>query len=109
MSASIKLFDPVTGKQKTVAVTFERGILNDPTNGSEDSFIKLSISARTIAGDTINPFVISSQGDLVLGNTQYDEITTDDYADITAAVDDYMLRIMQGVPGDPDSALDFNS
>ena len=109
MASNIKLFDPTTGKQKTVSVTFERGVLNDPSNGTEDSYIKLSISGRTVAGDVINPFVISGESDLVLGTTQYDQVTTSNYPNLGAAVDDYMLRLMQGVPGDPTTKLDFNS
>ena len=109
MSSQIKVFDPSTGNQKTITAVLDQGVLNDPSNGTMDTYIKLSITGRTIAGDVINPYVISGQSDLVLGSTQYDGVTTDDYADLGAAVDDYVLRITQGEPGDPTTALDFNS
>jgi hypothetical protein len=109
MSSTIRLFDPDTGNTKTISAVLEQGVLADPSNGSMDTYIKLSISGRTIAGDTINPFVITGTDDLVLDTTQYDGVTTDDYADLGAAVDDYVLRIVQGVPGDTSTKLDFNS
>jgi len=109
MSSTIRVFDPATGKQKTITAVLEQGVLNDPSNGSLDTYIKLSVSARTIAGDTINPFVITGTDDLVLETTQYDGVTTDDYSDLGAAVDDYVLRIVQGIPGDASTRLDFNS
>jgi hypothetical protein len=107
--SQIKCFDPTTGKQKIITAILDQGVLNDPANGNQDTYIKLSITGRTIAGDIINPFVISGESDLVLGTTQYDGVTTDNYSDLGAAVDDYVLRIVQGVPGDATTKLDFNS
>jgi len=109
MSTQIKVFDTVTGNQKIIDCVCDRGVLAEQDNGAVDTYLKLTVSAKTVGGDTISPFVISGQDDLVLNTTQYDESTTADYANLGAAVDDYVLRIVKGVPGDPDSALDFTS
>lgn len=109
MSTQIKVFDTATGNQKIIDCVCDRGVLAEQDNGAVDTYLKLTVSARTVAGNVITPFVISGQGDLVLGTTQYDGVTTDDYASLGDAVDDYVLRIVKGVPGDPDTALDFTS
>ena len=106
--AQIKIFDEATGVTKVVTVDCERGVLASGADGGEDTYLKLSVDARTVGGDRITPYVISSQQDLVLGTTQYNGSTAA-YADLGAAVDDYVLRIKDGEPGDPDSALDFTS
>ncbi len=109
MSSQIKVFDPNTGNQKIITAILDQGVLNDPNDGALDTYVKLSIAGRTIAGVTINPYVISAQDDLVLGSTQYDGVTSTDYDSLKSAVDDYVLRIVQGEPGDPTTKLDFNS
>ena len=106
--ASIVLFDQATGRSKTVAATFEAAVLHAQLNGVLDYYVRLSVTANDLAGDPIPIFTITSQDDLVLGTTQWGGSTTP-YTDLTAAVNDYVLRIHRGDPSDPDTALDFTS
>ena len=108
MSSQIKVFDTATGNQKIISCICDRGVLAAQDDGAVDTYLKLTVTARTVGGDVISPYVISGQSDLVMGTTQYDGSTAD-YADLGSAVDDYVLRIVKGVPGDPTSALDFTS
>jgi len=106
--ASIVLFDQASGRSKTVAATFEAAVLHAQVDGDIDYFVRMSVTANDIAGDAIPIFTITSDDDLVLGATQWDGTTTP-YTNLTAAVNDYVLRIHRGDPSDPDTALDFTS
>jgi len=106
--ASIVLFDQASGRSKTVAAMFEAAVLHAQENGDIDYFVRMSVTANDLAGTAVPIFTITSNDDLVLGATQWDGSTTP-YADLTAAVNDYVLRIHKGDPSDPDTALDFNS
>jgi len=108
MAASIRVFQESSGASKTITVDAEMGVLAGQPDGSQDVYTKLSVDARTLAGNRITPFVITGDNDLVLGSTQYDG-STDSYAGLGEAVDDYVLRIVHGVPGQADTAMDFSS
>lgn len=106
--ASIVLFDQASGRTKTVSATLEGAVLHAQSNGDLDYYVRMSVSGNDLAGDPMPIFTITSDDDLVLGTTQWDGSTTP-YADLTAAVNDYVLRIHKGDPADPNTALDFNS
>jgi len=106
--ASIILFDQATGRTKTVTASLEAAVLHAEENGSLDYFVRMSVPGNDLAGDSMPILTITSDDDLVLGSTQWDGSTTP-YADLTSAVNDYVLRIHRGDPGDPDTALDFTS
>lgn len=108
MSSTIKIFDPATGKQKNITLDVEQGVLSSQGDGDVDTYLKLSVSAKTLAGTTITPFVITGEGDLVLGTSQYDG-TTSAYDNLGVAVDDYVMRMVHGIPGSPNTAMDFSS
>ena len=109
MAISVVCFDKVSGKTKTITVDAAQGVLvQDAENGDLDTYLRLSVSAKDKAGTTITPFVITGESDMVLGTSQYDGTLTD-YASLGDALDDYVLRIVQGVPGEPTTAMDFNS
>lgn len=108
MASTIKVFDPSTGRQKNITLDAEQGVLADQTDGVLDTYLKLTVSARTKAGTTINPFVITGEGDLVLGTSKYDGSTTS-YDSLGEAVNDYVMRMVHGIPGQPNTAMDFSS
>lgn len=108
MPSTIRVFDPSTGRIKNITLDAEQGVLADQPNGTVDTYLKLSVSAKTKEGETINPFVISNVDDLVMGTSQYDGSTLP-YTTLGVAVDDYVLRMVHGVPGQPDTAMDFSS
>jgi len=108
MSANIRVFDEESGNSKIISCEAEQGVLTDQDNGAVDTYLKMSVDARDLAGDSITPFVITGESDLVLGTTQYDG-STDSYVSLGAAVDDYVLRMVKGIPGQPDTAMDFTS
>jgi hypothetical protein len=108
MAANIRVFDEPSGRTKTIVCEAEQGVLSVQEDGAVDTYLKMSVDARDLAGDSITPFVITGESDLVLGTTQYDG-STDAYVSLGAAVDDYVLRMVHGVPGQPDTAMDFTS
>jgi hypothetical protein len=108
MAANIRVFDEPSGRTKIITCDAEQGVLSQEDNGTVDTYLKMSVDARDLAGDTITPFVITGESDLVLGSTQYDG-STDAYVSLGAAVDDYVLRMVHGIPGQPDTAMDFTS
>lgn len=108
MAISIKVFDKTSGKSKTITVDADQAVIAQEPNGALDTYLKLSVDARDKAGDKIISQVITGESDLVLGSTQYDG-STDSYTSLGTAVDDYVLRMVHGIPGEPNTAMDFNS
>jgi len=108
MAISIRVFDKTTGKSKTITVDAEQSVLAQDLNGDLDTYLKLSVDARELSGTKIITQVITGESDLVLGSAQYDG-STDSYTDLGTAVDDYVLRMVHGIPGQPTTAMDFNS
>jgi len=108
MSINIRVFDRTSGKSKTITVDTEQGALVQEPNGAVDTYLKLTVDARDLAGDTIIAQVVTGDADLVLGTSQYDGSTLS-YTCLGTAVDDYVMRMVHGIPGSPDTAMDFNS
>ena len=109
MAISVVCFDKVSGKTKTIVVDAMQSVLvQDPLNGNLDTYLKLTVGAKDKAGATIQPFVITGDTDLVLGTSQYNG-STSPYSGLGEALDDYVLRMVQGIPGEPTTAMDFNS
>jgi len=106
--ASIVLFDQATGRTKTISATLEAAVLHAQENGDVDYFAKMTVTANDLNGDAVPTLTVTSDDDLVLGTTQWDGTTTP-YSNMTEAIDDYVLRIHQGIPGEPLTAIDFNS
>ena len=106
--ATITVYDEVTGNTRTITANVNAAVLTGDPDGAQDYYINLSAAASTLAGTAVPTQVITSQSDLVLGTTQYDEITATPYADIGSAIEDYVLRLIRGIPGDAQSAMDFS-
>ena len=106
--ANITVFDPATSNTRTIVVILDAAVLSTDVDGSTDWFLRFSTSALTVGGDAIPVLTHSAATDLALGTTQYDEITTTPYANLQAGIDDYVLRMMKGIPGDSNSAMDFS-
>jgi len=106
--ATITVYDQVTGNTRTIGVDIGTAVLAAGPDGERDYYITLNTSARTVDGDNIPTLIITGQDDLVLGTTQYDQVTSTAYAHIEAAIDDYVLRMIKGIPGDSGSAMSFS-
>jgi hypothetical protein len=106
--ANITVFDPVTGNSKTIVVIIDEAVLSTDNDGDKDWFLRFSTSATTVGGDPVPVLTHSASDDLVLGSTQYDGVTSTAYSDLKAGINDYVLRMVKGIPGDSDSAMDFS-
>jgi hypothetical protein len=106
--ANITVFDPITGNTRVITTTLSAAVLATDIDGGTDWFLRFSTTATTVGGDTVPILTHSAATDLVLGTTQYDQVTTTAYVNLQAGIDDYVLRMMKGIPGDANSAMDFS-
>lgn len=107
--ATIRVIDPETLNTQTISADVFSYVLQDQETGSEEFFIKLSTSARRVNGDDIPDYIIQNLSDLVRGSTQHDGVTGTNYADLTAAINDYVDEMIEGTgDGDDGTQMDFS-
>lgn len=97
--ANVTIFDPITKKTKTAAVTLEAAVIQSDPDAVQDYFIKVATAAKKLDGTDITPKIIRELSDLVRGTTQHDGITATDYASMTEAIEDYILNMIEGDGG----------
>lgn len=103
--ANITVFDPVTTASKTISITVESSIIQQDGDANVDYFIRFTTTAKNGAGTAIVPLSLRGKSDLVGGAYQHDGVTSTPYATMSDAIDDYVLRMVEGT--DEDSAMSF--
>ena len=96
--ANITIYDPITKKINIAQVTLEAAVIQSDPDAVQDYFIRISTSARKISGDAIPTKIIRQLTDLVKGTEQHGG-STDPYATMTAALEDYILNMIEGNGG----------
>ena len=112
MAVSQTIFDPTTRNTRTILIDVEVSMIQQDEDGEFDFYIKLSTGATKLNGDDIVPETIRSLFDMVIGGvggTQRDKVTPGPYADITLAIEDYILYMVEGDVTDPITAMSFVS
>lgn len=115
MAQSITVFDITSGKTKVITLDIAQTVLNQDMGpgglgtGWIDTYLKLTVTANMVNGSPVSAQVITGDSDLVLGTTQYDGITTSPYDGLGEAVNDYVLRMVHGIPGQTGTPMNFNS
>ena len=109
MAVTVTIFDPETQNSKTINVAVESSMIQGDEDAEYDFYIRMTTDAtRGPAGeDAIPTEVFRSLSDLALGTRRFKikdtESTgdTDPYDTITDALEDYILKMVEGVnPGE---------
>lgn len=99
MATTVTVFDPATGNTRSIIVDMVVNIIEQDLDGQFDYFMTLSTSAKKISGAAIPRKMISALDDLARGATQQDGITSTPYANLTAAVTDFIWNVIDGTGG----------
>ena len=110
MSTTITVFDPTYKRSKTISVFLDGTIVIQDLDADPDYYLRMTTSAKQKNGAAISSRIIRSlsSGAGVGGTTQYDGSPLP-YATMTAAVRDHVRRMVEGVVGQPTTAMDFSS
>lgn len=99
MAVSIQVFDPHTQLANTINVTVESSLIQGDADAELDFYLRITTDARRgpTGADVIPTEVTRSLADLALGTRQFKVNTADPYDDITEQVEDYVLKMVEGV------------
>lgn len=103
MAVSVIVFDPTTQKTNSISVTVDFTLIQDDADADLDYYVKLTTSAKrgVECASSIPSEIVRALDDLALSTRQYRVDTADPYDDLTAAVEDYVLMMIEGVnPGE---------
>jgi hypothetical protein len=108
MSVSITIFDPTTQNSKAILVSLEASLIQSDEDAEIDYYIRMTTDAKRGAAcdEQIPSEVFRSLTELSLGTAKFkdsgmDETSTDAYENLTQAVEDYVLKMIEGVnPGE---------
>ena len=112
MAVNQIVFDPKTQLTRNILIDMEVSLVQQDEDGEIDFYIKLSTSAKKLNGDTILPQTIRSLRDMVIGGvggTMRDRVTYGPYDNLTDAIEDYILFMVEGDILDPLTAMSFVS
>jgi len=110
MAVNQIIFDPTTQNTKNILIDIEAAMIQWDEDGELDLYIKLTTSAKKLNGDDIKAETIRGLTDMVIGGVggRYrDNVTPGPYTDITDAITDYILFIVEGSVLDPTTAMSF--
>ena len=111
MAVNQTIFDPTTQNTKSILIDIEAAMIQGDEDGDLDLYVKLSTSATKLNGDPILPETIRGLTDMVMGGiggTKRDGVTPGPYTDITDAITDYILFMVEGNVSDPTTAMSFS-
>ena len=103
--ATITVFDPTSKRSQQISVTLQSAVVDSDSDAKLDYFIQLSTSARKISGAEIPTKIIRRLIDLVRKDSngdpeyQHDGVTSTPYTSMTAAIEDYILNMVEGDGG----------
>jgi len=110
MAVNQIIFDPTTQNTKNILIDIEAAMVQWDEDGELDLYIKLTTSAKKLNGSDIKAETIRGLTDMVIGGvggTYRDGVTPGPYTDITDAITDYILFIVEGSVLDPTTAMSF--
>jgi hypothetical protein len=110
MAVNQVIFDPTTQKTKYILIEIEAAMIQWDEDGDLDLYIKLTTSAKKLNGDSIKSEIIRGLTDMVIGGvggTKRDRTTPGPYTNITDAITDYILYMVEGDILDPTTAMSF--
>lgn len=108
--ATITILDPDSGKTKSISVTLEASLIVQDLVGDMEFFVSLATSAKDVSGQAIARHTISSLSDGAGGEglDRYGSALDDGkYASLTAAIEDYVAMMVEGVAGEPWTEMAF--
>jgi len=112
MAVNQIIFDPITQRTKNILIDIEAAMVQWDEDGDLDLYIKLTTTAKKLNGSSIRAEIIRGLADMVVGGTEpgstkRDGVTPGPYTDITDAITDYILFMVEGDITDPTTAMSF--
>lgn len=110
MAVNQIIFDQATQNTRTILIDIAITLIQGDEDGEIDFYVKLSTSAKKKNTNDILPQTIRSLKDMIIGGvggTKRDRSTPGPYADLTDAVTDYILFMVEGDVLDPQTAMSF--
>lgn len=110
MAVNQIIFDPTTQRTKNILIDIEAAMVQWDEDGDLDLYVKLTTAAKKLNGDSIRAETIRGLKDMVIGGvggTKRDGTTPGPYTDITDAITDYILFMVEGDIHDPATAMSF--
>ena len=111
MAVNQVIFDPVSQNSRYVFVEVEAAMIQWDEDGDLDMYVKLTTAAKKMTGAAIKAEIIRGLGDMVIGSyggTRRDG-TPGPYTDITDAITDYILFMVEGPVGVPLEGMSFTT
>jgi hypothetical protein len=99
MAVNQIIFDPITQRTKSILIDIEAAMVQWDEDGDLDLYIKLTTTAKKLNGDSIRAEIIRGLTDMVVGGVggkKRDGVTSGPYTDITDAITDYILFMVEG-------------
>jgi len=108
---TITALDPDTNLKKTISVNLEASMIVQDLDGDLDFFVTLSTSAKDVSGNAIPKYSIAALSEGA-GGAGVDRkgvpLAGGKYAGLTDAINDYVAMMVEGVNGEPGTAMAFN-
>lgn len=108
--ANINVFDPVSRRTKSISVTIESSMIIQDLSGEVEFFVTLSTAAKDVSGNAIPKRTIRKLSDGAGGpglDRNGAALPGGKYADLTAAIDDYVAMMINGVKDEPWTEMAF--
>ncbi len=108
--ANITIFDPITKNSRTISVTCESSLIIQDLDGEMDFFIRLSTSAKSLNGNNIVTRTCQALSDGAGGpglDRHGASLPDGKYANLTEAIEDFIALMVEGIAGQPLTAMSF--
>lgn len=108
--ANINIFSPDSGVTKTISVTIEASMIVQDLLGDIEFFISISTVAKDVMGKPIAKRQIRTLSDGAGGegvDRHGNALDAGQYVSLTAAIDDYVAVMVDGVENEPWTEMAF--
>ena len=112
MAVNQIIFDPTTQRTKNILIDIEATMVQEDEDGDLDFYTKFTTSAKKKNGSAIPAETMRSLKDMVIGGeggTKRKDGAPGPYSDLTDAITDYILYMVEGDGIDPQTAMDFST
>ena len=102
MSVTITILDPTSNVTRSIAGEVMASFVDNDVSANLDFYIQLTTGAKMVNGHAIPTRFIRSLSDLAEGTRQHAQNISTPYASLTAAIQDFVLAIVEGPVGQSD-------
>ena len=107
--ATQTIFDPTTQNTRSITILMQSGLVEQDEDAELDFFLRMTSGATRKDGNPVPVQTIRTLWDMVIGGVGGTKLGggAGPYSDLTEAVEDYILYMVEGDGVDPDTAMDF--